>query len=323
MKIIKSIKSYLSRFSRKKEVKKLPKVKQVKSSTVNVVAYGLLIVFFSVGLFGLLRSIGMSTQVDSLKAQVKKLDSTIVDIPNKQQTLDVSKVRQYMAGFIRTYINYTSEGSATRLKDLENYYSFNTNSYRDELKAPRTLLSQGLIAIEEYVDYKVAKVKVQYESGEGENKVTEISVLAIPFKMNDGLLAIVSTPYFVQEDDLLGKSKAFEILNSNDIEKLDEKTVKSLKDFLPIFFEKYALSEEKDLSLLMKKPAFMGGKYKVQTVNDSSAVFYKTEGKTAVQVSVDFENISTGAVHTERFTLYLSKQSSGWYVDEFYQYYKN
>ena len=74
---------------------------------------------------------------------------------------------------------------------------------------------------------------------------------------------------------------------------------------------------------MMKNPVLMGGNYQVKNIEDGSAIFYQKKDKIMVQVAVDFEEKSTGAVHTEHFTLALVKQSSGWFVEEFYNFYKN
>ena len=104
---------------------------------------------------------------------------------------------------------------------------------------------------------------------------------------------------------------------------MDEKNTSSIKKFLPVFFDKYALSDKTDLKLMMKNPVLMGGNYQVKDIEEGSTIFYQKKGKTMVQVAVNFEEKETGAVHTEHFTLALTKQSNGWFVEEFYPYYKN
>lgn len=323
IKLVAQCRRFLSQFVRVKKVKQLPKVKLSIQKKANALVYGGLGLLVLIGLLGSIRAMSLSGQVSQLTQQVKSLNQSVVDLPSKQVGMDTAKVERYMFQFVSTYINYNSDTASERQAELEKYFSFDLSGYQDDVKSNRTLIGRDLIALEDKGSYKLAKIRLSYETGEGEEKPKTIAVLAVPFQMSDGLLAVVSPPYWVEEDSLLGQANGFEQIKRENVELLDEKTTSSIKKFLPVFFDKYALSDKTDLKLMMKNPVLMGGNYQVKNIEDGSAIFYQKKDKIMVQVAVDFEEKSTGAVHTEHFTLALVKQSSGWFVEEFYNFYKN
>lgn len=318
---LKKLYTYKDKFEKVEKVKEKPTLKQVKQRTANILVYGLVGLFALVGFLGSLRAIALSSQVSSLKNQVMAFEKVVDEVPVNQKDIDVSKARQYMVDFMKIYINYSDETASERLTALEDYYSFSMSDSKDTIKESRVLTGQNLIGLKQEEDFYVADMKVSYETHENGQQVTKLSVLSIPFRTDNGLFSIISPPYFKREDVLLGESKALERKKTEDVERLDESVDKSIRDFLPIFFEKYALSNETDLALLMKNPYFMGGQYTVQEIVDSSTLIYKEDEKTVVQLSVVFLD-RAGASHTENFTLYLVEQDSGWFVEELYHYFK-
>lgn len=314
--------SYKDKFQKVKKVKEKPSLKQVKQRTANIIVYGLLVLFVLVGLLGSLRALGLSNQVSSLQKQVVDFQKIVEEVPSDNQSLDVSKVRQYMFDFMKVYINYSNETASERMTALANYYSFNPTENPDSIKEEQNLTGQNVIAISPQDDFYVADVKVSYETIENGQKVSYLRVLSVPFKTENGLFSIISPPFFKQEDVLTGQAEPFLRKKTEDVERVDQSVEKSVREFLPIFFDKYALSNETDLALLMKEPYLMGGQYTVQEINDSSVLVYSSEnGQTAVQLSVVFAD-KAGSTHTEHFTLSLVKQDSGWFVDELYHYFK-
>ncbi len=162
--------------------------------------------------------------------------------------LDVSRVQYYMNNFIYYYINYSEDTADQRKAELENYYSFSNASMTDDVRKSRTLQTQRLISVEKEKDYYVALMRVGYEV---DKKPYQMN-LAVPFQMQDGLLAIVSQPYTVADDLYLGKSKTFEKKTPYQVKDLSKEQIRSIQKFLPVFFDKYALSNKTDLKLLMK-----------------------------------------------------------------------
>lgn len=318
--VIAQIKLFLSKFSKKEKVGKQPKVKVVSKKTVNVVTYGVLSLFFLIGLFGSLRAIGLSNQVTKLRDKVIQFDKTLSDGSNQKTVLDVSRVQYYMTNFVYAYINYDKDTVEERQEKLASYYAFDSSNYTEEITENRTLKSQRVISVEEHKDFNLAIVKVGYEVS-GNSYVMN---LAVPFKIKDGLLTVVSLPYSLADDLYQGKSKAFDKNDSTNLVKLSSDETESIKDFLGVFFDKYALSDETDLSLIMKEPVLMGGNYEVDTVDDSTALFYEGDnGQKEVQVSVIFTDKNTQAKHTENFTLQLTQSDNGWVVEKLYNYFKN
>lgn len=314
------IKAFLMKFSKKEKQGKQPKVKELSKRTANIMTYGFLLFFVFIGFIGSLRAISLSSQVNSLKNKVADFETTLTDNANQTSTLDVSRVQYYMANFVYAYINYDKDSAEEREKTLQDYYAFDSSTYTEELNETRTLKSQRVISVEEYKSYDLAIVKVGYEV-RGNSYVMN---LAVPFKIKDGLLTIVTLPYSLADDLYQGDSKSFEKNDSSDLVKLSSSETDSIKDFLEVFFDKYASSDETDLKLVMKEPVLMGGSYQVDTIDNSTALFYEgDDGQKVVQVSVTFTDKNTTDKHTENFTLYLSQSNNGWVVEKLYNYFKN
>lgn len=318
--VITQIKVFLMKFSKKEKQGKQPKVKELSKRTANIMTYGFLLFFVFIGFVGLVRAISLSSQVNSLKNKVADFETTLTDNANQTSTLDVSRVQYYMTNFIYTYINYDKESAEEREQTLQDYYAFDSSTYMEELNETRTLKSQRVISVEEYKSYDLAIVKVGYEVS-GNSYVMN---LAVPFKIKDGLLTIVSLPYSLADNLYQGDSKSFEKNDSSDLVKLSSSETDSIKDFLEVFFDKYASSDETDLKLVMKEPVLMGGSYQVDTIDNSTALFYEgDDGQKVVQVSVTFTDKNTTDKHTENFTLYLTQSDNGWVVEKLYNYFKN
>ena len=320
MKLKGGVITQIKAFLKKEKQGKQPKVKELSKRTANIMTYGFLLFFVFIGFIGLVRAISLSSQVNSLKNKVADFETTLTDSANQTSTLDVSRVQYYMTNFIYTYINYDKESAEEREQTLQDYYAFDSSTYTEELNETRTLKSQRVISVEEYKSYDLAIVKVGYEVS-GNSYVMN---LAVPFKIKDGLLTIVSLPYSLADDLYQGDSKSFEKNDSSDLVKLSSSETDSIKEFLEVFFDKYASSDETDLKLVMKEPVLMGGSYQVDTIDNSTALFYEgDDGQKVVQVSVTFTDKNTTDKHTENFTLYLSQSDNGWVVEKLYNYFKS
>lgn len=311
------IKKFLLRYTKKEKGVKQPKTKVVKQKTANFVVYGILVLLFIVGFFGSLRAIGLFNQVKHLK-------ETVIAVEEKSKSkktdnsLNVSRVQYYMNNFIYYYINYSEDTADQRKAELENYYSFSNASMTDDVRKSRTLQTQRLISVEKEKDYYVALMRVGYEV---DKKPYQMN-LAVPFQMQDGLLAIVSQPYTVADDLYLGKSKTFEKKTPDQVKELSKEQISSIQKFLPVFFDKYALSNKTDLKLLMKTPELMGKGFKVSELDVNNATYYQEKDNQVIQLSVTFEDLVTGGTRSENFTLYLSKSDNGWYVEKLDHYFK-
>lgn len=176
-----------------------------------------------------------------------------------------------MNNFVYYYINYSQDTADQRKTELENYYSFSTASMTDDVRKSRTLQTQRLISVEKEKDYYIALMRIGYEVDKKSYQMN----LAVPFQMQRGLLAIVSQPYTVAEDLYLGKSKAFEKKTLDQVKELSKEQVSSIQKFLPVFFNKYALSNKTDLKLLMKTPELMGKGFKVSELDLNNAIYYQ------------------------------------------------
>ncbi|HEM3553342.1 MULTISPECIES: conjugal transfer protein [Streptococcus] len=319
--IFQSLKTYFARFKKMKKVKNAPTLTLVRQKTANMLVYGLLLVLFLVGLLGAFRAIGLSSNVATLGSQVERFEASLSDLPKNNQ-IDISKVRQYMSDFLKIYLTYDANTADQRLKELDYYFSFGMSGYTDSIKQNRTYTGSSLIGLTEEDGFYIADMKVSFETVEQGQTVSKVRVLSIPFRIDNGLLSIISPPYFKKEDSLLGEAEPLKRKKREDVTVLDESEQDSIQEFLTVFFDKYALSGEVDLGLVMKEPFLMGGQYTVDSIREDSLLMYQEDKQVIVQVSVDFLDKGNGAVHTENFTLYLQNQDNGWYVEKMYHYFK-
>lgn len=313
---------FLSNFRKVDKVKNKADVRTVNQGFVNLLVYGGLIVFVLIGSVSGFRAISLYNQVETLKNQVQEYEAVSKEISSIKGGIDVSKVRQYMSDFLKVFINYESTSSDSRLQELDKYFAFSMSNYTDTVKESRALTGQSLIAVAEEEDFYIADIKLSYDTVESGQTVSRVRVLAVPFQISDGLLSIISPPYFKQEDVLLGEAEPLKRRDIDEVEQVDEGLQKSVSEFLVVFFEKYASSNETDLKLLMNESYFMGGQYVVDTIQENTLLIYKESEYVVVQVTVDFMDSGSGAVHSENFTLHLVEQDSGWYVKDLYHYFK-
>lgn len=312
--------SFFSHFSKKEKKDKPPQLKEVSAKRAGCLVYGGLCFFVLIGVFGCLRAIGLSAQVNSLKNKVVAMDKTVNQVSSTASSLDISKVQYYMSNFIYAYINYDQETADDRQKTLDGYYAFDNGADLETLSNTRTLKTQRVVSIEQKGSYSLALVKIGYE----EAGTSYVMTLAVPFTLSKGKLSIVSPPYSLADNTYQGKGDALEQVNSNDVILLTSNDISSIKNFLSVFFDKYASSDETDLKLLMKEPVLMGGSYQVDIIDVNSAVFYQgKDNQKVVQVPVTFTDTNTQDKHTENFTLYLIKTDKGWYVERLENIFKN
>lgn len=312
--------SFFSHFSKKEKKGKPPQLKEVSAKRAGCLVYGGLCFFVLIGVFGCLRAIGLSAQVNSLKNKVVAMDKTVNQVSSTASSLDISKVQYYMSNFIYAYINYDQETADDRQKTLDGYYAFDNGADLETLSNTRTLKTQRVVSIEQKGSYSLALVKISYE----EAGTSYVMTLAVPFTLSKGKLSIVSPPYSLADNTYQDKGDALEQVNSNDVILLTSNDISSIKNFLSVFFDKYASSDETDLKLLMKEPVLMGGSYQVDIIDVNSAVFYQgKDNQKVVQVPVTFTDTNTQDKHTENFTLYLIKTDKGWYVERLENIFKN
>ena len=312
--------SFFSHFSKKEKKGKPPQLKEVSAKRAGCLVYGGLCFFVLIGVFGCLRAIGLSAQVNSLTNKVVAMDKTVNQVSSTASSLDISKVQYYMSNFIYAYINYDQETADDRQKTLDGYYAFDNGADLETLSNTRTLKTQRVVSIEQKGSYSLALVKISYE----EAGTSYVMTLAVPFTLSKGKLSIVSPPYSLADNTYQGKGDALEQVNSNDVILLTSNDISSIKNFLSVFFDKYASSDETDLKLLMKEPVLMGGSYQVDIIDVNSAVFYQgKDNQKVVQVPVTFTDTNTQDKHTENFTLYLIKTDKGWYVERLENIFKN
>jgi hypothetical protein len=266
--------------------------------------------------------------IDGLNQEVIALKQERLSTEQENTQIDVPLVERYMSQFVSLFMNVDlskDEKAQERLKKLESFLAFDVNNLNDKLPktTSRKLLSYKLLNLQSFKKYELAKYQVEFEITEtttddkGQEKTVkkkDTSVLCIPFVESEGLVSIVSLPYFTSETSIYGKAKALEAMEDPDTSEAIAEHRKSIEEYLPVFFTKYAQSDPNDLALLMKKVELMGGNFELVEVDLANARYSFLGENVLVQVAVTFNNKETEFIHTEAFTLQLEKQANSWFV---------
>ncbi|MFS6999050.1 conjugal transfer protein [Carnobacterium maltaromaticum] len=316
-------------FKKKEKKVKSPKLKQVSQKKANLFIVFIAILFVGVLAVGTIKNLSSVTAIDKLNKEIVTLKKENLSTETEITQIDYPLVERYMGGFVSAYMNVDlskDEIVQQRLKNLEKYFAFDVSKINDNLdkKTTRKLTSLKLLNIQTMKQYDLAKYKVEYEiiemslnekTKKEEKRSSKVSsILCIPYVQSDGLITVVSLPYFSSEQDVYGKAPALEMSESSDTTEAMAKVKPSIEKYLPTFFKKYAESNKADLTLLMKKVELMGGNYELDKVDVSQARYSFVGENVLVQVYVSFKNKETDFVHTEPFTLQLAKQEKSWFV---------
>lgn len=312
-------------------------VSRKKASVIVVTVFWLIVILTSLGT---VRSFTQVSRLDVVEYDLRTIQRNSRQMSRTEGTVDITLVTTVMNEFVPLFMNVDLreqneiDGRLERLSDFVSFDIRNINNgiNRDE---QRLLENYELIAIAQYSSFNIATFRVSYqiidhsedeENNEYDNydvydiyeKETNESslVLHIPFVMQDGLISIVSMPYFTAESGALAHTVPFEKMVENDTS--DEMRIAraSIEEFLPMFFEMYAGSNEQSLGIFMSEVILMGGSFELEEVNNFDARFDFVEENVLVQVSVVFRDNGTNFIHEVPFTLLLEEQANSWFVLE-------
>jgi len=235
-------------------------------------------------------------------------------------------------GLNRQLINY--ELLSVRSYNTHMLANYRVKYHFDQIDYFDIMANEGIDQIFE-IDENVENDEENEEKEEKEEKESEDNhleveelmqhqvVLNIPFVMVDGLITVVSTPYFTAEQPALNNDLIFDSLIENDPREELREHRESISLFLPTFFEMYARSDKGELALFMENPILMGDHFNVYSVDVAGARFAQAGSNMMVQVFVTFQDKGVDFFHTVPFTLVLEEQANSWFVLEMHHLFVN
>ena len=314
--------SILSAFKKKLRTVKKPekKPKSIPKDRSKMIAIGIWSMIATLIFFAFL-SVLLSINTRSVVNDIERNQ-----VKNSKQKEEVSIVagERFLSGFIEQYINVKNENDAIeqRHKKLMSYLA----TEKDELEQ-ETLFSisgaQGDRVLNDFVLYNVKKgdedslfqYKVNYQNvvkvKKKEHKFDKQALLNIPVKHKGDQFAVSGTPYLSEIYDLKGS----DIVNEKeDREEYDGDQTAAIKEFLGTFFRKYAEETKDEMSYVMKKPETLNGHLVFGDVENFS--IYKNDDGFEISSVVIFKEKETSIPVKERFTLFVTKNSGQYYVNQ-------
>ena len=254
-----------------------------------------------------------------------------VDLRNQYENDERMEQLNYFVSFDIRNINLGIDRNEQRILEefeiisMREYTNFNIAMYRISYQIVTEIDGYYYERIEDYYyqqdedgEYqRIENYEYQRIENVEEMVLSEVSlVLHIPFVMQEGLMSIVSMPYFTAEMPSLAHTTPFEQMNENDTSEEMRIARGSIEEFLPTFFEMYAGSDEQRLEMFMADVVLMGGNFELERVNTFGARYDFVGDNVLIQVSVLFRDYNTSFIHEVPFTLLLQQQANSWFVLE-------
>lgn len=313
--------SLLSAFKKKLKSVKKPekKPKSIPKDRTKIIAVGIWSMIATLIFFAFL-SVLLSINTRSVVNDIERNQ-----VKNSKQKEEVSIVagERFLSGFIEQYINVKNENDAIeqRHKKLMTYLAKESDELEQE-----TLFAisgaRGDRVLNDFVLYNVKKededslfqYKVNYQNvvkvKKKEHKIDKQALLNIPVKNKGDQFAVSGTPYISEIYDLKG-----DIANSKEErEEYDGDQTAAIKEFLHTFFRKYAEETKNDMTYIMKAPETLNGHLVFGDVENFS--IYKNDDGFEISSVVIFKEKETSIPVKERFTLFVTKNSGQYYVNQ-------
>jgi hypothetical protein len=295
-----------------------------------------LIAFLSLlasGMIALVRTIVFDSRIDHLESYQKK--------QIEQESEDsLSKVAEYpyqlnlfMQTFIAHYIPLSNDSSLMeqRVEKLNEFFSDEISVDREVSAVKRVLISSELADIDYGTTYSTVCYKINYSleipveqsreldaSGAIETYIDyqtkeRTTFLTLDFIQEGECFSIISYPYFSERSlshiEMAAVRKKEVASLSVDGEKLE-----SIRQFLTIFFEKYANGSNEELAYLMSDVESMGKAYQLEKIQSVEA--YDKEEAVIVYTEVTFKEHESGLAHKEAFSIRLIDEANQFKVSE-------
>ncbi|HBU90662.1 MAG TPA: hypothetical protein DEB53_05575 [Bacillus pumilus] len=310
----------LSAFKKKLKAVKKPekKPKSIPKDRSKMIAIGVwsmigTLIFFA--FLSVLLSINTRSVVNDIERNQER---------NSKQKEEVSIVagERFLSGFIEQYINVKNERAAAEQRQNTLMKYLVADDEIDQEAWFDTSGAQGDRVLNDYVLYNVKKgdgdslfqYKVNYANvvkvKKKEHKVAKQALLNIPVKHKGDKFAVSGTPYLSEMYDLKGDIAS----SSEEREEYDGDQSAAIKEFLNTFFRKYAEESKDDMSYVMKTPETLNGHLVFGDVENFS--IYKNDDGFEISSVVIFKEKETSIPVKERFTLFVTKNSGQYYVNQ-------
>lgn len=319
----------LKKIKKKEKKEKRPKVKKLSQQKANKVVFTGVCLLVIASTIGVIRANVVATNFDQLSKQVDQLAILKKQGVSHEEAYDYSALSFYVTRFAKEYLNMdttaSEEEKSERLKRLSNYLSIDVESIDEssnqQLEIVRQLKEASLSRVLTEKDCLLVYLNVSYESKQ-KDKIEQLNQeMVLPIKTQKNLFSIVGRPYFLGTTLPQGKTEPMQ-QDGKEVEvTTDEKA--NVEKFLKLFFEKYATANKQELMLLMKEPVITTGDTTFLELKQNDIRYFETKqkGVQGVQVSVSFADKSTGLVHTEDFTLWLSQTENSYFVNTLKHYF--
>jgi hypothetical protein len=316
----------LEKFKKKEKRSKPAKPKiitkqQADMMTLSIV--GLIVVIF---LSGVIRMFTMVNTVGGLQAEIAMLRADIRTSAYQEEMLDVVLATHVLDEFVPLWMNVDLSADGW-VDELGQFVGFDLATIRDGIHhdTVRSLHEFELVGMRDMGRFNLATYHVSYHvvAGEGDDPIPMRLALHVPFLIIDGSVSVISLPYFTQIASAIGGVSVPQMNIDNDASEEMVDTRLSIEEFLPVFFEMYAESDERSLELFMDDPVLMGGDFELEAVHLSEARLTYVGDDVMVQVMVTFRDGGTDFVHQAPFTLLLESQANSWFIREMHHLFIN
>lgn len=314
------------RFSKVKKVKR-PSIKKMESKKFNRLFLIVFLSFLASGMIALIRTVVFESRIDRLELYQEKQT-------RQESGPGLSKITEYpyqlnifMQTFIAHYIPLSNDSllMEQRVEKLNEFFSEGISVDREVSTVKRTLISSELADIDHGEDHSTVCYKISYSleipveqtrelesSGVVETYVDyqmkeQVAFLTIDFLQADTSFSIISYPYF--RDRPLNHFETAAVRKKEDASlAVDGERLASIKQFLMIFFEKYASGSKEELAYLMSDVESMGMGYQLEAIQTVDA--YDSEGSIVVYAEVKFKESESGLAHKEVFSIKLTEEEN-------------
>lgn len=319
----------LKKIKKKEKKEQRPQVRRLSQKKANNLVFTsvCLLIIASVG--GVIRANVVASNFDHLENRVNQLSKSKTEPSRKKTSFDDAALSFYATSFVKEYLNMdTTVDEAKkkeRLERLSKYLSIEVDavdeSTNKELGIVRKLKEASVTKVMEEKECLLVSVYVSYEVKQKDKTETINQEMVLPIQAKDQLFSIVSRPYFLANTLPQGKTEALKQVDEQ-VEVISDDKAK-IEKFLKLFFEKYATANKQELMLLMKEPVITTGNAEFLELNQNEVKYFETnqKGIQGVQVSVVFADKTTGIMHTEDFSLWLSQTENSYFVNTLKHYF--
>mgnify|MGYP005984176079 FL=1 len=322
------MKEEAQRFSKKKPIT-LPALKSRREKIIDRLFLIVVLLILSSGIFALVRTFGIASRIEQLVASQPPLNESLSQTTGGSASSGFPfEMNLFLQTFIEHYIPLSNDGAAMadRAEQLRPFCVEEISFNSSPAPIKRTLVSSELSGIKESEGFVTACYKVTYElevptqqiNGEGEMYMDytfqeETIFLAMDVIQQGELFTIISYPYLKAVEQPFMEAQQLIREDSTEVLIVGEQA-EEVQQFLSIFLSKYAEGATEELTYLMDETESLEEGYQLREI-EHVQVFQQGQEFLAY-VTVSFDKVSLGLVHTEAFSIKLVKENEQLRVKE-------